>query len=155
MERYVMLVMLAIIGIGCSTPQFGNVKQWREGDWYFGASPGQVARMEQDKTALDKLKEQPVQVKVKNGVMMGYRGVVQNFSRYERITIEAIGPEKRVWVLSPGEFQDQEFLVPGDYVARAYRRGYPVGTTQAFNVGVQEKNYINGKKYHWMAFYED
>ena len=69
MRKEIILVILGIMVLvsGCAA-RYGNEKQYTKGDWYFFAGSSEVARiqqnklaLEQNKLALEKLEVQPVQ----------------------------------------------------------------------------------------------
>jgi len=149
--RLVLLFVAAVmtlITVGCGTPLFGNIKQYRDGDWYLGADPHQVARMEQDKLAVDKLKEQPVYTSSINGVTKGYLGLAVNYYG-DIVTIKLIGPQRKIFVLKPKEM-GTDYLIPGWYRRIIIYRGQTTHESM-MEVG-PELHHAEGGQYHWIAY---
>lgn len=144
-EMIVLVALLAMIA-GCAL--YGNEAQYGEGDWYFIAGSGEVAKIQQDKLALKKLEAQPVQ----GDRILGYEGLVANFNKYKRFNFILYGPERKGYPLEPGELKE-DFLVPGIYSCVVYRNGYQVGNPWIFHVTAQTHSF-HGKKYHWYVYME-
>lgn len=142
-------VSMALGCLGCGTPLFGSLQQYKDGDWYLGANPQQVARMEQDKLALEKLKAQPTYTATdNNGISQGYRGIAVNYYG-DIVTIKLDGPQKKIFVLKPKEIATDN-LIPGRYRRIIIYRG--VARHESMMVVGPELNYAEGDQYHWIAY---
>ncbi|KKR19828.1 MAG: hypothetical protein UT48_C0029G0014 [Parcubacteria group bacterium GW2011_GWE2_39_37] len=159
--KTVVLTILALATLtlnGCAV--FGNSKQLADENWYGVTTAGGVREIKdikyQEKVrelAFKKLSAQPVEVKVENGAIQGFKGVIQNFDPRRKINyIISNGPEERAFFVPPGGVVE-EYLLEGTYTAKAYFRGRFLGTT-TFTVGTQIKDYM-GKKVHWYIYYDD
>lgn len=146
-------VMIVASLTGCVGAYYGSQAQYegKDNDWYFLADSREVARIKQDKLAFDKLASQPVQAATISGVPQGFLGVVVNFSRYERYNFELRGPEKKNYLLGPGE-RAVDYLLPGRYRCATYKGGSKTGET-VFDVGPQTQVFMN-EKYHWYVYAE-
>ena len=145
-----MLVLVMVWVAGCGA-LYGNKSQYDEGNWYLFAGSSEVARIEQDKLALAKLKAQPVQTASINGIQQGYKGIVINLDSRRRINIHINGPEKKRYFLGPGQ-SEEDFLIQGTYTVIFYRGQTIVGSWQ-FIVGTEQYSYM-GRKVHWYTGYE-
>ena len=144
-------VLLAMVWLsGCAL--YGNKAQYDKGNWYWLTGSAEVARIEQDKLALEKLKAQPVQTASIKGVQTGYRGKIANFERYDKVNFILKGPETKGWLLLPGQTKEY-YLLPGKYTAEAYIGGHKVDGPKPFTVSVQTHNFL-GEELHWFVFYE-
>ena len=143
-----LVVMVWVAGCGAL---YGEKSQYDEGDWYWITGSAEVARIEQDKLALVKLKAQPVQTTFVDGVPQGYKGIVVNLDSRRRINIHIDGPEKKRYFLGPGQ-TEEDFLIPGTYTAIFYKGQSIVGTWR-FIVGAEQYSYM-GRKVHWYTGYE-
>lgn len=142
------LLFITIFLPGCAL--YGDKVQYDKGDWYWVTGSQEVTRIEQDKLALKKLEAQPVQTATINGVKQGYKGLVSNlYSR--RVNIHINGPEEKRYLLA-AEQSEEDYLLPGTYIATAYRGGGLVGTWK-FDVGVKQVSYM-GQKVHWYLYYD-
>lgn len=141
-------VMVASLLTGCGA-FYGNEKQYDEGDWYLLAPSEEVARIKEDKLALEKLKTAPAQTKIQNGVPQGYEGLVANLSSYARYNFKIIGPETKSYLLGPGE-RAGDYLIPGEYICIVYQGSYRMGFWR-FKVGPQLNVFMN-EKYHWYVY---
>jgi len=144
---------LALVGAGCS-PVLWNVpeKTYLKGDlrWY-ATDADSLNRNIRGRLAITKLANQPVQTATSpEGVAQGYLGVVANLDRYYPVNILIEGPETKSYYLDPGK-SEEDYLIPGTYVATAYRRGLVVGR-RVFHSEPQEKR-LNGRKVHWYLVY--
>jgi hypothetical protein len=148
MKRYKFLfcILVGLLISGCHA-FFGNEAQYKDGDWYLFAGSQEVARIRQDKLAIDKLNSRPPQTSEKDGVFQGYLGVVANLSRYVTYNFHLIGPEKKAYMLGPGQ-QVRDHLIPGMYIARIFLNGREIGQPRSFRVGPQQ-HYFMGEWTHW------
>jgi hypothetical protein len=147
-----LVVILAITALTGCAPFFGNSKQWDEEDWYFYASPDAIARLKQDKLALEKLKAQPAQVKIENGAPQGFRGIVANMSANNRYTFKIDGPENKSYYLGP-EMRVVDYLLPGAYTVAIYRGNGLVQPPLLFKVGPGQHYFLN-ENFHWFCYAE-
>ena len=164
MKKFFKMVVFGIFALttltlnGCAV--FGNSKQLEEENWYGLATASDVREVKDVKyrekvrdLALKKLEAQQVEVKVENGVVQGFKGIIQNFDPRRKINyIITNGPEERAFFVPPGGVVE-EYLLEGTYTAKAYFRGRLLGTT-IFTVGAQTKDYMS-KKVHWYIYYDD
>lgn len=151
MKTKIFVVMAAVIiflASGCGA-FYGNEKQYDDGNWYLLASSAEVARIKEDKLALEKLKATPAQTKIKDGVPQGYEGLVANLSSYARYNFKIIGPETKSYLLGPGE-RAGDYLIRGNYICIVYKGSYRVGFWR-FKVGPQLNVFMN-EKYHWYVY---
>ena len=107
----ILLVMICVAGCGAL---YGKKSQYDDGDWYLFAGSSEVARIEQDKLALAKLKMQPVQTTIIQGTSQGYKGLVANLDRHCNYNFIISGIEKRGYLLEPNN-TTTDFLVAGTY----------------------------------------
>lgn len=149
--RYVAPIMLGLLLGGCTGAYFGNTEQHKKGDWYFLAGSEETARIRQDQLALEKLKNQPVQTRERNGVIQGYKGVISNLSAYRRVNLIISGPETIGFYLEPGD-KKEVYLIPGRYKATAYHGGR-FDSEWSFPVGTQ-KHFFRGEMVHWYLVYD-
>lgn len=148
---FVVLVTMLVANMlsGCAA-YFGNEAQYEKGDWYLFAGSDETARIKQDKLAFEKLKNQPVQAAVVNGVVQGYKGIVANLGR-ERYSFRIKGPENKDYLLGPGE-RVVDYLIPGKYTCETYYGGNQVGGG-TFHVSPQTQTFMN-EKFHWFVYAE-
>ena len=93
---------------------------------------------------------------VKDGVPQGYKGIVQNLSKYRNIQISIRhqkGYEVKSYVLAPGGFAE-DYLLPGDYCVVTFVSGRQENGVKKFTSGPRLFDYF-GKKYHWYAYYQE
>ena len=145
----ILLLAILLLSSGCGA-FYGNEKQYEKGNWYFLAGSSEVARIKQDKLAMEKLKNQPTQTASKDGITQGYKGVIANLS-WGTVNIHIDGPEKKRFFLDRAQTQE-EYLIPGRYAATAYYRGQVRGSW-SFVVGPEQHNF-RGEKVHWYLVYE-
>lgn len=145
----VLLILMAVFASGCGA-LYGNEAQYREGDWYWFSSSGEVARIHQDKLAMKKLKKQNPIAK-SSGPNMGYKVILANFSDYNRYTFRLNGPERVAYMLSPGE-QINVYLIPGVYQCRLVHDG-KVSEARKMRVDSQKKRFQN-KECHGFVYTE-
>lgn len=155
----VMMVMAAFLLITGCAPYFGNAKQYEAEEWYGFGTAGEVKRLKDGKLdtrsrelALKKLESQPVQTKVENGVQQGYRGKVFNADPKRIVTIQIVGPETKSYTLTPLSGEDNEYLLPGDYIATTFIRGKKHSDWK-FAVGVPQYRFM-GQQVHWGIVFE-
>lgn len=146
---FIMLLAAMVLLSGCAA-YFGNEAQYEKGDWYLFAGADETARIKQDKLAFEKLKSQPTDTAVVNGVAQGYKGIVANLGR-ERYDFRVNGPENKNYLLGPGE-RVVDYLLPGKYEVKTYYGGNQVGGG-TFHVGPQTQTFMN-EKYHWFVYAE-
>ncbi len=145
MKKLALILLTGIICFGFTgCASFGEKKDYNEGDWYGLAGPDTVARIEQDKLALEKLRKSDIV----SDPVLGYKGVVKNFST-NRYTFKLIGPETKSYFLSPGE-KTEDYLIPGDYAFTIKKGGKKVGWG-SFKVGPQIQVFEN-INYHWFVY---
>ncbi len=167
----VMLVLIASVSLtGCGA-FYGSEKQYEKGDWYWITGSREAARIKEDKLSLEKLKMTPAKMAViKDGKQIEYeiipkgespaeyKGIVTNFSRYDKINFivrnRQGGIEVNSWLLGPGQSKDPEYMLPGQYVAYFYKGGREVSKPWPFTVGPRQFDFL-GKMYHWYVYYED
>ena len=160
MKNLVMVLVALVFVSGCAL--YGNEAQYEKGDWHGVTGSQEVAKIQRDKhalvkkkvvdqMALDKLMSQPVDAKIVNGAVQGYKGVIQNLSR-ERVNVIIEGPETQSFFLRPGEKVDA-FLLPGSYYATTYLGNRLADKGWSFPVGVQKYTY-QGKQVHWYVYYD-
>jgi hypothetical protein len=142
------VVVVAVFLSGCAL--YGDKAQYDRGDWYFVTGSQEVAKIEQDKLALAKLEAQPVQTAIIDGVKQGYKGLVSNLYT-RRVNIHIDGPEEKRYLLAAGQ-SEEDYLLPGKYIATAYRGNGLVGTWK-FEVDVKQVSYM-GRKVHWYLYYD-
>ena len=149
------IVLVAILLMCCSgCAMYGNEAQYngKSNDWYGLTDSQEVARIKQDKLAFDKLQNQPTQVKIVNGIPVGYKGLVANLSESKRYNFAISGPETKKYYLGPGE-RVIDYLIPGQYKCTFYRGNNIIGKPWFFKVGVQQHVFMN-EKYHWYVLTE-
>jgi hypothetical protein len=125
---------------GCAA-QFGNERQYNNGNWYCFASSSEVARIKQDKMALEKMKT--------GDNTMGFKGTVVNLSKSENYNFIINGPEKKAYFLQARE-KIEDYLILGDYTFKIMKGGELVGFG-AFSVGLQTSKF-NNISYHWFVY---
>ena len=164
MNKLFLFFMSMFLFGGCAA-MYGNEAQYDEGDWHLFASSKEVARIKQDKLAMEKLASSPVSVgQIQNEpgtivlgeparVYAGYAGLVVNMSRYAYVKIKIDGPEKKSYFLEPGS-KLEDNLIPGQYLSSCERDGQIVGRPRIFHVTAQQHDFIN-KKVHWFCVYQD
>ncbi|MCK4553624.1 hypothetical protein KAU19_01515 [Candidatus Parcubacteria bacterium] len=104
----ILLMMVWVAGCGAL---YGKKSQYDEGDWYLFAGSSEVARIEQDKLAFNKLKEAPV-----NGdTIKGYGGIVTNLDKRYLYNFIISGPEQRGYALGGKYNTVTDYLIPGTY----------------------------------------
>lgn len=144
------VVIILIVGFTGCAAQFGNERQYEDGDWYFFANSSEVAKIEQDKMALEKLeKSTPIIGEGQNG--KGYRVYLANFSSFKRYTFRLDGPEKVNHMLSPEEVLEI-YLIPGDYEVKTVHDG-KVSSAGIMPVTAKRKRF-NGVWCHGFAYEE-
>lgn len=165
MKNLMFLILLFIVS---SCAMFGSEKQYNKGEWHLYADSSEVAKIQRDKAALeneilvrqmalDKLKSQPVDIKVVDGAIQGYKGIVQNLSdRRVNIIIRGYGknagPETRNFFLASGDMREV-YLLPGDYHATPYGGNGSLDNGWTFSVSVQKYDY-NRQDVHWWYAYD-
>lgn len=162
MKNLILVVAVAVFFANGCAAYFGNEAQYKDGEWNFLASSQEVARIQRDKVALEqqkvydqlaveKLKSQPADIKVANGAVQGFKGIVQNLSQ-RRANIVLQGPETQSFFLRPGE-KIETFLLPGSYYAMTYLGNRPADNGRFFTVGAPKYVY-QGKEVHWYVYYD-
>ena len=163
----IVFVCLMILVIGCAGPRFGSEAQYDKGEWKGNAYLHEVVKIKRDKAqlnfdkevgkmAVDKLKSQPVDVGIKNGVPQGYKGIVQNLSNYKVVQIslrDKNNYEVKSYVLGPGNFRE-DYLLPSDYYVVFIINGRQEGGMKKFTSGPRQFDYF-GKWYHWYVYWSD
>ncbi len=158
-----MIVMVVFLFIGCAGPRFKSEAQYDKGEWKGDAYLNEVAEIKRDKAqlafdkevgamAISKLKEQPIETKIINGVNQGYKGVVHNDSNYETVQIvikHKKGYEVKSYVLSPGDWKEN-YLLPGTYKVFYIING-KLDRVGEITSGPRMFEYF-GKDYHWYAY---
>lgn len=151
---------------GCAL--YGNEAQYAEGDWYWITDSTEIANIKKDKMnqemkklALEKLKNQPADVKTENGVFQGYRGVLKNASSYETINIKigvnANAPEYKSYLLTPGQMV-YDYLLPADYIVCAMPNYSNYEIKKCDKVPVNTRKHFfgeTGEYVHWYIRYSD
>ncbi len=135
---------------GYSTAIYGSEQQYESGDFWGVAGSGEIAQIKRDKLALKKLENSDVQSGYKNGAAQGYKGVVVNFDKYDRYNFIITGPERKSYMLGPGE-TETDYLIPGTYSCSVYEDGDKQGDPWIFHVTAQQHSF-KGKKYHWYVY---
>jgi len=167
MKKIVMIAMVVFLFLGCASPRFKSEAQYDRGEWSGGADLDEVAKIKRDKAelafdkevgtmAIAKLKSQSADVGMKDGVAQGYKGIVQNLSKYRNIQISIRhqkGYEVKSYVLAPGGFAE-DYLLPGDYCVVYVVNGVRQKKEGVFTSGPRLFDYF-GKKYHWYAYYQE
>ena len=162
-----MIAMVVFLFLGCASPRFKSEAQYDRGEWSGVAYLDEVAKIKRDKAelafdkevggmAIAKLKSQSVDIGVKDGVPQGYKGIVQNLSKYRNIQISIRhqkGYEVKSYVLAPGGFAE-DYLLPGDYCVVYVVNGVRQKKEGVFTSGPRLFDYF-GKKYHWYAYYQE
>ncbi len=149
--KVVLLFLASMVLGGCA--MFGSELQYDLSNWWGVTGSQEVAEIKADKLAFEKLKETLPQTATIDGVPQGFKGLVANFSRYNRINIIINGPEQKRYLLAAGQTQD-DYLIPGNYVATAYRGGTQIGNPWSFKVSARQYSYM-GRAVHWYIYYED
>ena len=150
-----MVVTLIFTCFGCAPTLLGvNEKSYLAGNMrYYGVGADDLNRNIVGRLAINKLVNQPVQTTASpEGVPQGYLGVVANLDRYYAVNIKIEGPEVKSYYLEPGK-SEEDYLIPGTYVATAYRGSSVVGRW-VFHSEPQEKRF-NGRKVHWYLAYNN
>lgn len=155
-------VFIATAGIllvcsGCSPILWtASEEKYRAGEmrWYLTDADA-LNRNIVGRMAIDKLKHQPIPTGTSSStsddnVSKGYVGVVANLDRYHPVNILVEGPECKSFYLEPGQ-HIQDRLLPGTYIASAYRGGMIDGRW-IFHSEIQEK-YFAGRKVSWYVVY--
>lgn len=136
---------------GCALYQ--SEAQYDRGIFFSLADHNQVARIKQDKLALEKLKAKPVNggegVDAVIGEETGFEGIMINQSPYYHRDFRFYGPETRGFFLEPNEKRTERFL-PGKYICKVYENGYLLGVHQFTING--ETHVVAGKSYHWFVY---
>lgn len=146
-KKLILLVLVLTIFSGCAV--YRNKAQYDKGDWYGITGSGEIARIEQDKLALEKLKDAPIiGDKVK-----GLLGIVANCDPRSTKNFKILGPEQKSFLILPGHYEEDN-LIPGQYEGRIYHRGRQVENSWFFYVSTQKNKFL-GKEYHWFLFYGD
>jgi hypothetical protein len=162
-----MIVVVVFLFAGCAGPRFKSEAQYNNGEWQGSAYLNEVAQIQNDKAqlafnkevgamAIAKLKSQPVNVEIRDGVAQGYKGIVQNLSNYKNVQISIRhqkGYEVKSYVLAPGSFAE-DYLLPGNYCVVYIVNGVRQKKEGVFTSGPRLFDYF-GKKYHWHAYYQE
>jgi len=162
--NYIIIALLILITSGCAL--YGNERQYEQGDWYWVATSEEVARIKQDKLALEKVTAIPAQTaQISSGKLIpsnqsgvqkapaGFRGKVVNLDKYDKIYFEIKGPEVKGYLLGPGQ-SVIDYLIPGKYKARISTTSrYKYTTLGTFNVNSRTHNFM-GEEMHWYVYYE-
>ncbi len=135
--QFVVLMVVVFLLVGCAG--YGNLEQYRKGDWYFISGPNQVAETMRDRLALEKLAAEPVLAKKRDGIIQGYKVILANLDDYDRYTLRISGPEKKSYMLNPGE-QIEVYLIPGEYECRVVRRG-KISASNIMTVDAEKKRF--------------
>lgn len=163
--KILVLLWISFIVVGCA--YFGNEKQYEQGDWYGLATPDEVAKIKQNKLALEKMQAIPAQTAyIENGILVpisqsgskgkktpaGFKGKVCNLSSYNRVHIVIKGPEVKGFYLGPGQ-NITEYLIPGVYTATPYVGSRRIYEPRTFHVNSRTHNFM-GEELHWYVYYE-
>lgn len=170
MKKYVWIlgVLWMFCLSGCAW--YSSMDQYDKGNHHGVAGSGEMARIKQDKLAIEKLKAQPVQTAYMNqggdsdfeiielsdnqhNVSAGYRGKVVNFDGWRKINFVIKGPETKGFLLAPGQTVEYS-LIPGKYQATSEYRGSIIDGPKTFTVGVQTHNFM-GEELHWYVYYNN
>jgi hypothetical protein len=141
--KLLVLGLLVVSLAGCAL--YGSEAQFRDGDHYWLSGSREMTRIAQDKLALDKLKQSPVNA----DPVKGYRGLAMNEHKYNKRTIKIYGPERRTYRLSPGEVV-YDNLISGNYVCVVEENGSQITRPTPMPVGVQQ-HFVYGEKVHWFC----
>ncbi len=162
MKLAVLALVFAAGLTGCAGPYFKNQAQYDgKENWVGWANPHEVARMNQERTATNKLaalpasmgyineKGQTVPVTITSGktAPAGFMGKVANLSSTRRLKFAVYGPEEKSWYLGPGQIVP-DYLPDGNYIGRIFYGSSEIQAPIPFKVGSQRKNFM-GEEVHW------
>lgn len=148
--RNLMIVVLVILLSGCGAV-YTSESQYEDGNFSWMTGSKEVARIKQDKMAMEKLKESDVMAKKENGVIQGYKVILANLSHRKEYTFRVDGPEKRAFMLTAGE-QIEVYLIPGEYRVSIVRNGKE-SESRRMRVDAEKKRF-GGTWCHGFAYKE-
>ena len=141
---------------------YGSEKQYDSGDHYWLAGSQEMARIKQDKLAIEKLKAAQIyagEIDLSTGetrkislapaktALAGYKGIIFNKSRHRGYNFVASGPETKGWYLGPGEIKEA-YLLPGVYCYKRYYGSTVQDKPLIFYVSAQTHQF-GSQKVHW------
>ena len=167
MKKLATIMIVLVFLVGCAGPRFSSEAQYNKGEWKGDAYLNEVAKIQRDKAELAfnkevgamsiaKLKAQPADVGIKNGVAQGFKGVVQNRNSYKTVQINIRhekGYEVKSYVLGPKDWIE-DYLLAGTYCVVTIVNGRQEGGIDKFTSGPRQSDYF-GKKYHWFIYYPE
>lgn len=146
-----MILLIAICLTFCGCALYPNELTYKSGQWVGLATHHQVARIQQDKLAMEKLKQTPAKTGTEAD-KIGFEGLVCNLSNYTTYNFVVSGPETRSYLLQKNECI-KDNLIPGTYAGSVYRDGYQQGQPWVFHVNARQ-HFFKGEKVHWYLYKE-